>query len=190
MAGEVKPELLRGPGGEWLVRTGESRELRSGDWYLGVVGCIYCNEIDEPDYIREILRPATPEEIAAAGDSKEERQVMPSDSGKTLPGAATGAARDAETFFLDWIAPDTDFSKRSKNMAVAFAEAYHAMRQQSPQRIKERAALAAIEIIARNDDSCQCDHSDKNCCVKVGTYCAHCTAEIALAVVSEASPDD
>ena len=39
----------------------------------------------------------------------------------------------------------------------------------------------ALQKIADNYGACHCDHSDGNCCEKVGEFCPHCIAEVALA---------
>jgi hypothetical protein len=41
-----------------------------------------------------------------------------------------------------------------------------------------------------DDCTCECDHSDENCCAKVGVVCAKCIGEAALAQADGPAPTE
>lgn len=46
---------------------------------------------------------------------------------------------------------------------------------------KDALLASALQKIADNYGGCHCDHGDASCCERVGEFCPHCIAELALA---------
>lgn len=48
---------------------------------------------------------------------------------------------------------------------------------------EENARLRKALLEISSYDECLCDHSDENCCIKVGEHCDHCLAQTTLAAL-------
>lgn len=48
--------------------------------------------------------------------------------------------------------------------------------------------LEALRIIALKGDLCLCEHDDDDCCAKVGEFCAHCIAAVAIKKATGVQP--
>lgn len=55
-----------------------------------------------------------------------------------------------------------------------------AIKPEAPLTPLEKKLIAALNEISSWDE-CLCDHSDENCCSKLGVACAHCIADLAIA---------
>lgn len=132
------------------------------------------------DETLETLRRAIDPRDALHGDTKAlaalaEAHRSDSEDRDTQAGALETLRRDNE-----------ELTRQVKNLMMQAHDALVELKDRAGALERLRAAL---QRIADEDDSCQCDHADDECCAKLkgpSAFCGHCIAEIALHGVGEA----